>query len=97
MSLGFGSIGQIVTWGLKRLVMNIFHYLRDVKHQSKNMHVRLISVSKVVLRSECEHVCGCLSRLSLCGPVMALSSVYPVSRLMTAGIGSSPPATRPTD
>ena len=33
---------------------------------SKNMHIRLISVP----RSECERVCGCLSRLSLCGPVM---------------------------
>ena len=39
---------------------------------SKNMHVRLIGVSKIILRSECEceRVCGCLSRLSLCGPVM---------------------------
>ena len=37
---------------------------------SKNMHVRLISVSKIVLRSECERVCGCFSRVSLCGPVM---------------------------
>ena len=36
---------------------------------SKNMH-RLIGVSKIVLRSECEHVCGCLSLLSLCGPLM---------------------------
>ena len=27
-------------------------------------------VSKIVLRSECEFVCGCLSRLSLCSPVM---------------------------
>ena len=34
---------------------------------SKNMHVRLIGVSKIVLRRECERVCGCLS---LCGPVM---------------------------
>ena len=33
----------------------------------KNMHVRLIGVSKIVLWSECERVCGCLS---LCGPVM---------------------------
>jgi len=33
---------------------------------SKNMHVRYIDDSKIVLRS----VCGCLSHLSLCGPVM---------------------------
>jgi len=36
-------------------------------HCPKNMHVRLISVSEIVSRSECERVCGCLSRLSLCG------------------------------
>jgi len=30
---------------------------------SKNMHVRLIGVSKIVLRSE--RVCGCLSRVAL--------------------------------
>jgi len=34
---------------------------------SKNMHVRLIGVSKIVLRNECECMCGCLS---LSGPVM---------------------------
>ena len=41
-------------------------------------------------------VCG---RLSLCGPVMDWRPVQgdPASRPMTAGIGSSPPATRPTD
>jgi len=48
---------------------------------SKNMHVRLIGVSKIVLRSECERVCGCLSRLSLCGPVMDWRSVQGVPRL----------------
>ena len=42
---------------------------------SKNMHVRLIS-GKNVLRSECECVRGCLSRLSLatcpgCSPPLA--------------------------
>ena len=42
----------------------------------------------------------CLSRLSLCGPVMDWRPVQGVPtafRPMTAGIGSSPPATRPTD
>ena len=35
------------------------------------MHVRLISDSKIVLRSECERVCVVVcTRLSLCGPVM---------------------------
>ena len=63
---------------------------------SKYMHVRLIGDSKIVLSvSVSVSVHGCLSRLSLCGPVM--SRVYPASRSMTAGIGSSPPATRPTD
>ena len=46
---------------------------------SKNMHVRLTGVSKIVLRSEC--VCGCLSRLSLCGPVMDWRPVQGVPRL----------------
>jgi len=43
---------------------------------SKNMHVRLI-----VLRSECERACGCLSRLSWCGPVMDWRPVQGVPRL----------------
>ena len=47
---------------------------------SKNMHVRLI-----VLRSECERVCGCLSRLSLCGPVMDWWPVQGVPRLSPNG------------
>ena len=34
------------------------------------MHVWLIGDSKIVTRSECERVCDCLPRLSLCGPVM---------------------------
>ena len=45
---------------------------------SKNMHVRLIDVSKIVPRSE--HVCGCLSHLSLCGPVMDWRPVQGVPR-----------------
>ena len=45
------------------------------------MYVRLISVSKIVLRSECERVCGCLSCLSLCGPVMDWRPVQGVPRL----------------
>ena len=48
---------------------------------SKNMHVRLIGVSKIVLRSEWERVCGCLSHLSLCGPVMDWRPVQGVPRL----------------
>ena len=54
---------------------------------SKNMHVRLIGVSKIVLTSECEHVCGCLFRLSLCGPVMDWRPVQGVPRLSPDGIG----------
>ena len=45
------------------------------------MHVRLIGDSKIVLRSECERVCGRLSRLSLCGPVMDWRPVQGVPRL----------------
>ena len=45
---------------------------------SINMHVRLIGVSTIVLRSEC----GCLSRLSLCGPVMDWRPVQGVPCLL---------------
>ena len=64
----------------------------------KNMHVRLIDDSKLSLGVSVS-VNGCLSRLSLCGPVMDWRSVQgdPASRPKTAGIGSSPPATRPKD
>ena len=43
-------------------------------------------------------MCGCLSRLSLCGPVMDWRPVQgvPASHPMTAGIGSRPPRD-PTD
>ena len=43
---------------------------------SKDMHVRLIGDSKIVLISEC--VCGCLS---LCGPVMDWRPVQGVPHL----------------
>ena len=66
---------------------------------SKNMHVRLIGDPKMVLRSECERVCGCLSRLSLCGPVMDWQPVQGVPRLSADDRCDrlQPPATRPTD
>ena len=60
-----------------------------------SMHVRLIGDSKLSLGVSVS-MCGCLSRLSLCGPVMHWRPVQGVLRLspeMTAGIGSSPPAT----
>jgi len=60
------------------------------------MHVRLIGVSKLSLGVSVS-VCGCLSRLSLCGPVMGWRPVQGVPCPMIAGIGSSTPATRPTD
>ena len=44
---------------------------------SKNMHVRLIGDSKLS-----SGVCGCLSRLSLCGPVMDWRPVQGVPRLL---------------
>jgi len=37
---------------------------------SKNMHVRLIGDSKKLSLGVSVSVCGCLIRLSLCGPVM---------------------------
>ena len=59
----------------------------------KNMHVRLTGDSKLSLGVSVS-VHGCLSRLSLCGPVMDWRPVQGVP--MTAGIGSSPPRD-PTD
>jgi len=47
-------------------------------HRPKNMHVRLIGDSKIVLKSEYERVCDCLS---LCGPVMDWRPVQGVPRL----------------
>jgi len=96
--------GSTPGWGLSLWSLHVLPvYKWDLSGYSgflppfKNMHVRSIGVSKIVLRSVC--VCGCLSclsRLSLCGPVMNLPRVFPAYRLMTAGIGPSPPATRPT-
>ena len=40
-----------------------------------------MTLKKIVLRSESERVCGCLSRLSLCGPVMDWRSVQGVPHL----------------
>ena len=69
--------GLIPAWGLSVWslhVLSVYAWLLSgysgFLPPSKNMHIRLIGVSKIVLRSECECVCGCLSRLSLCGPVM---------------------------
>ena len=48
-----------------------------------------VGVSKIVLRS----VCGCLSRLSLYGPVQGVTCLSPDERWDRL----QPPATRPTD
>ena len=47
------------------------------------MHVKLFGVStKIVSRGKFERVCGCLSRLSLCGPVMDWRPVQGVPLLL---------------
>ena len=78
-------LGSTPGWGVYAWVLSGYSGFLTL---SKNLHVRLIGVSKIVLKREC--VCGCLSRLSLCGPVMNWRSVQdpPASRPMTAGIGS---------
>jgi len=66
---------------------------------SKNMHVRLIGDSKLSLGVSVS-VCVFACPVCLCVALWwtgDLSRVYPASRPMTAGIGSSPLATRPTD
>jgi len=39
-----------------------------------------VTLKKIVLRSESERVCGCLSHSSLCGPVMDWRPVQGVPR-----------------
>jgi len=66
---------------------------------SKNMHVRLFGDSKIVLKGRVS-VCVVVCLVCLCVALWwtgDLSRVYPASRLMTAGIGSRPPATWPMD
>jgi len=66
-----------IFWSLH--VLPVYAWVLSLYSGSKNMHVRLIGVSKIVLRSECERVC--LTRLSLCGPVMDWRPVQGVPRL----------------
>jgi len=89
--------GSIPTWGLSVWSLHVFFAFFACLHvlpvyawvlsgysgllpPSKSMHVRLIGDSKLSL-GESVSVCGCLSRLSLCGPVMDLRPVQGVPRL----------------
>jgi len=65
---------------------------------SKNMHVRLTGDSKLSFGVSVS-VCGCLSRLSLCCPVMDWRPVQGVPHLSPNDLWDrlQPPATRPTD
>ena len=64
---------------------------RTFSHCQKNMHVRLTGDPKLSFGVSVS-VHGCLSRLSLCGPVTGDTyRLYCASHLMVAGIGSSPP------
>jgi len=64
----------------------------------KNMHVRLIGDSKLSLGVSVS-VCGCLSRLSLCGPMMDWRPVQGVPSLSPDDRWDrlQSPATQPTD
>ena len=66
--------GSIPTWGLSVWVLSGYPGFLP---PSKNMHVRLIDDSKIVLRSECEREW----LFVLCGPVMDWRSVQGVPRL----------------
>ena len=57
--------GSTPTWGLSVWSLHVLPVYASVLSgysgflpPSRNMHVRLTSDSKIVLRSECEHVCG---------------------------------------
>jgi len=76
--------GSIPSWGLSMWSLHVLPVYAWVFSPGtpgffpppKNMHFRLIGVSKIVLRSEW----GCVSRLSLCGPVMDWRPVQGVPR-----------------
>ena len=79
--------GSIPIWGLSVWSLHVLPVYAWVLSGysvflplSKNMHVRLIGDSKLSLGVKVS-VCGCLSRLSLCGPVMDWRPVQGVSRL----------------
>ena len=68
--------GSISSWGLSVGSLHVLLVYAWVLSgysgflpPSKNMHARLIGYSKLSLGVSVS-VCGCLSRLSLCGPVM---------------------------
>ena len=89
--------GSIPGWGLSVWSLHVLPVYAWVLSgysgflpPSKNMHVRLTGVSKIVLRSECE----CVWLFVSVWPG-DLSRVYSASRPMTTRIDSSPPATRP--
>jgi len=76
--------GSTPTWGLSVWVLHLLPVYVWVLSGysgflplSKNMYARLIGVSEIVVRSECD----CVSRLSLCGPVMDWRTVQGVPRL----------------
>ena len=89
--------GSIPGWGLSMWSLHVLPLHAWVLSgysgflpPSKNMHVRLIGVSKIVLRSECEHVWLFVSFVSV-WPWRPVQGVPRLSPPMTAGIGSSPP------
>ena len=97
--------GSIPTWGLSVWSLHVLPVYAWVLSgysgflpPSKNMHVRLIDDSKLSLGVSVR-VCGCLSRLSLCGPVMDWRPVQGVPRLSPNDRWNrlQPPAIRPTD
>ena len=79
-AISFSLIPDLSYWAMYRSlhVLPVYAWVlfgySDFLPLSTNMHVRLIGVSKIVLRSEC----GCLS---LCGPVMDRRTVQGVPRL----------------
>ena len=79
--------GSIPTWGLSVWSLHVLPLYAWVLSgysgflpPSKIMHVRLIGDSKLSLGVSVS-VCGCLSPLSLCGPVMDWRPVQGVPRL----------------
>ena len=74
--------GLIPGWGLSVWSLHVLRRYSGFLLQTKNMHLRVIVNSKLSLGMSVSVYVS-----------LTLSRVYPASRPMTAGIGSSPHAT----
>ena len=89
---GSNPSGGLSVWSFLTVCMWILSRYFCFLPLPKNIHVRLIGDSKLSPGVSVS-LCGCVSRLSLCGLVMDWQPVQGVSCLSPWHLGSSPPAT----